>query len=193
MSFTDRADLTREENQALRYYQDIGNPQHNWDVEIPQDEPHKDCYVINNALRFAEFRSSLSNHDQQLVDSLIAQLDSAIAKSVTTRQAPLAKGLDNAGWIRAKKVGEYYVDDGFGSYAVTREQALKYATIQSDGARVLIYRDIEKNRNAIYMGKTEGEMLLPRSRKYVISRIWRAKRGEIFDDSDTIVYYVSEI
>ena len=191
--FTDLTDLTHEEKQALRYYQDIGNPQHNWDVEIPKDEPHKDCYVINNALRDAEFRNSLSSHDVKLATSLTVLLDNAIEKSVTVQKTSLVKGLDNADWIRSKKVGEYYVDDGFGSYAVAKEHALKYAKIQSDGSRVFIYRDIEKNKHAVYMGDTEGEMLLPRSRKYVIARISRVERGEIFDDSDTIIYYVSEI
>ena len=191
--FTDRADLTREEKQALRYYQDIGNPQHNWDVDIPKDETHRDCYVINNALRDVGFRNSLSIHDLMLVTALTAQLDSAIEKSVTTRQAPLAKGLDNADWIRAKIVGETYTDHGFGSYSISKERAKEYAKIQLDGARVFIYRYVNSGKHAVYMGKSEQELLLPRERKYIVVDIQHELRGTLFDDSDAIIYYVEEL
>lgn len=189
--FTDRADLTREEIQALRYYQDIGNPQHNWDVEIPVSNEHRDCYVINTSLRSAEFRASLSDHDRQLVNKLIDQMDSAINKSLVLNHTDIIRGLTDPTWLEEIDAG--FVDDAYGSFTLDVAIASKFAGKNKDGEKVFLYRELKKGDKAVSLGDKEKEMLVPRGRIYVIDDIVRFDVDEFISGHKAIVYYVREI
>lgn len=193
VSFTDRADLTREEKHALRYYQDIGNPQHNWDVDIPKDETHRDCYVINNALRSIEFRDNLSKHDRDILDTLVAMIDSAILKSVVSKETRVVRGLTNPEFMQKYRVGSIYDDDAYGSYSLSASVAQRYAQQNDSDPVVFIVRTIYPGQRAIHVGGDEQEFLVARGRQYLVSDIITYTKGELIDDHEAIVYYLSEV
>lgn len=192
MPLTERADLTRDEIQALRCYQDIGNPQHNWDIDIPKDETHRDCYVINNALRSVEFRDKLNKHDRDLVDSLVVQIDSAIDKNVVKKDTLVIRGLTNPDFMRKHPIGSEYNNDAYGSYSLLPSVAQHYADLKSSSPFVFVIQDLKQDQNAIYMGGKEQEFLIARGRKYVVSDIQHYVPGELIDDHEAIVYYLTE-
>ncbi len=192
MPFTDCTDLTREEKQALRYYQDIGNPQHNWDVAIPKDETHRDCYVINNALRSIEFRDNLSKHDRDLVDSLVTQIDAAIAKNVVKKDTLVIRGLTNPDFMRKHTIDSEYSDDAYGSYSLSPSVAQHYAGLKSSSPLVFVVQDLKQGQNAIYIGGKEQEYLMARGRKYIVDDIQHYASGELIDDYEATVYYLRE-
>ena len=192
VSFTDRADLTREEKQALRYYQDIGNPQHNWDVEIPKDETHRDCYVINNALRSIEFRDKLSKHDRDLVDSLVIQIDAAIAKNVVKEDTLVIRGLTNPDFMLGRAIDSKYSDDAYGSYSLSTSVAQHYANLKSHTPLVFVVRTLESGTNAIYLGGNEQELLVARGRRYIVKDVITYDSGVLIAGHEAIVYYLVE-
>ena len=53
--FSELTDLSSTENAILAVNQDIGNPQHIWDHDIPTIERNHDCYFVNKSLRFSDF------------------------------------------------------------------------------------------------------------------------------------------
>lgn len=50
--YYNRLDLTNDEIHAISCYQDLVNPQSQWEYPIPKDKSvGKDCYMINQYMR----------------------------------------------------------------------------------------------------------------------------------------------
>ena len=192
LPFSERTDLSSTEKAILAGYQDIGNPQHIWDHDIPTNERHHDCYIVNKSLRFSDFRGSLSYHDLKQVSFITKQIDAAIERSTVPKAYALFKGLEDASWILQRQVGETYEDRAYGSYSLILTKAKEY-TKDYSGLRVFIYRIISKGEHALYMGSKEEELLLPRNKKHEILQINDYEPGEFLDDLKARVYYVREI
>lgn len=191
--FTVRNDLTEEEKRALESYQDIDSPQHGWNLLLPKGLKNKDCYVINNTLRSVSVRDSMDRHDRDIVDYLILQIDSAIAKSDITEKVDVFRGLSDPSWLEYMDVDSGFMDDAYGSFTLDINVAAKFAGTNASNEKVFLVRELEKGNRAVYMGDKEEEMLIPRRRKYVVDAIVHFDKDEFISGHKAIVYYITEV
>lgn len=188
--FTQRDDLTNSEKTSLASYQDIGNPQHNWDVGIPKGVDGKnDCYVINQSLREPKFYDSLSKHDREVVNKLMSQMDTAIEKSTVQKQTEIIRGLGDPSWLEKHTVGSDYIDRAYGSFTLDAGVASKFAGKNTNGEKVYLIRKLDAGSKAVYMGTKEEEMLVSRGVHYMVTDIIRTGEG----DNKAILYYIKEV
>ncbi|MDO5845268.1 MAG: ADP-ribosyltransferase [Methanocorpusculum sp.] len=185
-----RADLTGCEAEALYSYQDFGLPQHDWRCFSGDEEMHKDCYVINRALRDSDFYNSMCEDDKYLYHQLRKCLDSAICKTVINNEMALIKGLKNPDWILNKQLGDIFTDDAYGSFSMTPEVALRYSGYNSELEKVFMQVTIPKGTKAVYMGKKEDEILLFRGAHYKIDEIVHSPKGSFLAEEKALVYIV---
>ena len=186
-TFTFREELTREERIAVAGYQDMGFIQHKWDV-VPPEPAHPNCSVINSFLRFVEFREGLSDADYDVCLELISLIDSAILKSVIHEELTVIRGLSNPGWFDSFTEKSIISDDAFGSFSLSPDAACRYAGLNAAGQKVLVTYDLPAGSHALYMGKKEEEMLLPRGMQYVVDEIDYVKPGLLDDTYEAKVY-----
>lgn len=190
-AFTFREELTREERIAVAGYQDMGFIQHKWEL-TPPDLNHPNCSVINSFLRFAEFREELSDVDYDVCLELVELIDSAIHKSVIKEDLTVIRGLSDPAWFNLFEEGNRFSEDAFGSYSLSPDAACGYAGLNSALQKVLVVYDIPAGSHALYMGKKEEEMLLPRGLRYMIDEIDYAKPGFLDREYEAKVYILRE-
>lgn len=192
LPFRERKDLTKLEIDAVSGYQDIGNRQHVWEFpDIPKDEKHHDCYIINKSLRDKKFRRKLSHSDKIAVKEIINNLDSAIKKSNYPHNAIAYKGLDDASWILQHTEKQKFRDNAFGSFSLDIDTAIHYAKPR-DNMRVFISREVTPFETVLFIDDKEHELLYPRRKKYIITKIIDYKIGEFAVDSEARIYYITE-
>ena len=190
-AFKFREELTREERIAVAGYQDMGFIQHKWDI-VPPDADHPNCSVINSFLRFAEFREELSDADYDMCLELISLIDSAIEKSVIREDLTVIRGLSDSRWFELYQEDSTFSDFAFGSYSLSPDSACRYAGLNPAGQKVLVTYDLPAGSHALYMGKKEEEMLLPRGMRYIVDEIDYAKPGFLDPEYEAKVYILVE-
>lgn len=188
--YADRQDLTRSEIAALKGYQDIGLPQHNWDFPIPAIEPHHDCFIVNNHLRGF---INLGERDRTQVKSTIDTIDNALDKSRTERDVEVFKGVSDLDWLKKTKIGTEFDDEAFGSFSLSAEKARGYAGVNKNGEYILLHLDVPAGSNALFMDTKEYELLLPRGWTYTINKITHLDPSESYIGEKTIVYTLRNI
>ena len=185
-------ELTDAERDAVLSFQDLGSRQDSWDVCAP-DQTHVNCSIVNSYLRFPEFRDLMSGDDVCQCEELISFLDSAVSKSVLPEGLNVIRGLADSRWISEFCVGDTYVEDGYGSYSLSVDAALRYARVNDDGKMVFLARILEKGERALYLGCKEEEMLVERGCEYVINEISPVDKGILSPDTEAIVYILRRI
>lgn len=190
--YASREDLTRDEVSALFGYQDIGLPEHAWDCPLCRGELHRDCYVMNRGLRDGAFFAGLSLHDRMLFLRLRGLIDSAIAKSVLPESIAVVKGLGDSAWISEKKVGGTFTDEGYGSFSMNPQVALRYAGCNCSGERVFVVRELAAGSRALYMDAAEEEVLVGRGVRYKVVEILHFSAADSLWGMRAIVYIVEE-
>ena len=148
--------------------------------------------MINSFLRFAEFRDALSDADYDVCMELISLIDSAIEKSVIREDLMVIRGLSDSGWFNLYEVGSTFSDDAFGSFSLSPDSACRYAGLNSAGQKVLVMYKLHAGSHALYMGKKEEEMLLPRNMRYKVNEIDYVSPGVIDIEYEAKVYIVRE-
>ena len=179
--------LTNAERDAVLSFQDLGSSQDSWTVEAP-DPVHVNCSIVNSYLRFPGFANNMSAADLMLCKELISLLDSAVSKSVLPEGLNVIRGLSDPRWISEFCVGDIYGEDGYGSYSLSVDAALRYARINEDDKMVFLARTLEKGERALYLGRKEEEMLVERGCEYVIDEISHVKKGMLSPFCEAIVY-----
>lgn len=188
-----REELTRDEIIALTAFQDLGVPQNRWDV-TPPDLEHANCSVINAYLRDASFRKELSMNDTLQCGKLISLLDSAVEKSVVTHPLNVIRGLSDSKWFEETyKVGMLYKEDGFGSYSLSIESAVRYAGVNKSGKQIFLARILDSGSRAVYLGRKEEEMLIRRGSEYIIDEVVEVDVGELSQTHEASVYILREV
>lgn len=190
-AFAFREELTHDERAAVAGYQDMGFLQHRWEV-TPPDLKHPNCSVINSFLRFAEFREGLSDADYEVCLAVIALIDSAIEKSVIKEDLTVIRGLSDSGWFEPYQEGSIFSDFAFGSFSLSPDAACLYAGLNPAGQKVLVTYDLPAGSHALYMGKKEEEMLLPRGMKYIVDEIDYVNPGLLDAECEAKVYILKE-
>ena len=118
--------LTDAERDAVLSFQDLGSRQDSWDVCAP-DPVHVNCSIVNSYLRFPGFADKMSSADLRQCEELISLLDSAVSKSVLPGRLNVIRGLSDPRWVSEFCVGDIYGEDGYGSYSLSVDSALRYA------------------------------------------------------------------
>ena len=190
-AFTFRDELTQEEREAVAGYQDMGFIQHKWDV-VPPEPAHPNCSVINSFLRFVEFREELSDADYDVCLELISLIDSAIQKSVINEDLMVIRGLSDSRWFEPYQEDSTFSDFAFGSFSLSPDSACRYAGLNPVGQKVLVTYDLPAGSHALYMGKKEEEMLLPRGMRYIVDEIDYVKPGLLDSEYEAKVYILME-
>lgn len=190
-AFEFRGELTLEERMAVAGYQDMGFIQHKWEI-TPPDVEHPNCSVINSFLRFDDFRETLSDADYDVCLELISLIDSAIQKSVIREDLYVIRGLSDPEWFEPYQEDSTFSDDAFGSFSLSPESACRYAGLNSARQKVLVTYNLLAGSHALYMGKKEEEMLLPRKMKYIVDEIDYAKPGFLDTEYEAKVYILRE-
>ena len=176
---------------AVAGYQDMGFIQHKWDI-TPPDVEHPNCSVINSFLRFDDFRETLSDADYDVCLELISLIDSAIQKSVIREDLYVIRGLSDPEWFELFRIDSTFSDDAFGSYSLSPDSACRYAGLNSAGQKVLVTYKLRAGSNALYMGKKEEEMLLPRGMSYKVNEIDHVNPGFLDALHEAKVYILKE-
>ncbi|MBE6507118.1 MAG: hypothetical protein E7Z72_04235 [Methanocorpusculum parvum] len=184
--------LNDAERDAVLSFQDLGSRQDSWTVKAP-DPVHINCSIVNSYLRFPEFHALMSRDDICQCERLIALLDSAVSKSVLPGELNVVRGLADPRWISEFCVGDTYVEDGYGSYSLSVDAALRYARVNEEGKMVFLARILEKGERALYLGSKEEEMLVERSCEYVVKEISPVEKGILSPDTEAIVYILRRI
>ena len=179
--------LTAAERDAVYAYQDLGSKQHAWDVKAP-DDIHCTCSIVNSYLRFPDFADVMSSADLRQCEELILLLDSAVSKSVLPARLNVIRGLTDPRWISGLVEDDIYIEDGYGSYSLSVDAALRYARVNEDGKMVFLTRRLEVDEMALHLGHKEEEMLVERGCKYAIDEISHVKKGVLSPVCDAIVY-----
>ena len=179
--------LTAAERDAVLSFQDLGSRQDSWDVCAP-DSVHVNCSIVNSYLRFPEFRDLMSRNDVRQCEELISHLDSAVSKSVLPEGLNVIRGLSDPRWISEFCVGDIYGEDGYGSYSLSVDAALRYARVNEEGKMVFLARTLEAGERALYLGNKEEEMLVERGCEYRIDEISPVEKGLLSPDCEAIVY-----
>ena len=190
-AFKFREELTRDERIAVAGYQDMGFLQHRWEV-TPPDLAHPNCSVINSFLRFGWFRDSLPDDDYDVCLELISLLDSAIQKSVIREELAVIRGLSDTRWFNLFEEGSTFSDDAFGSFSLSPESACRYAGLNSNREKVFVLYKLRAGSHALYMGKKEEEMLLPRGMTYHVDEIDYVEPGILDSSYEAKVYMLVE-
>ena len=185
-------ELTDAERDAVYSYQDLGSKQYVWDVEAP-DDVHRTCSIINSYLRFPGFSGLMSEADVCQCEGLISLLDSAVSKSVLPERLNVIRGLANSEWVSGFSVGDTYFEDGYGSYSLSVDAALRYARVNDEGKMVFLSRPLEIGDMALYLGNKEEEMLVERGCEYQIDEISPVEKGLLSPFCDAIVYMLVRI
>lgn len=192
-AFSFREELTRDEIRALTAFQDLGVPQNIWDI-TPPDAKHANCSVINAYLRDASFRKELSRNDMLQCGKLISLLDSAIEKSVVTHPLNVIRGLSDSAWFEdTYQVGMLYKEEGFGSYSLSIDSAVRYAGVNPSGKQVFLARVLDSGSRAVYLGEKENEMLVKRDSEYIIDEVVEVDIGELSHTHKANVYILREV
>lgn len=184
-----RTDLSNAEKNAISHYKDLTNPQYKWDYK-PEKGKCKDigidCYIVNSVLRGIIPKSALSKRDLNRFYSIVNNMSAAIEKSELTEAMEVIKGLSGSSWIEKYKSEDEYNEDAFGSYTTSKNIANKYAKKNKDGKKVFISQMLNKDSHALFVDNDECEYILPKGRRYLISRIREYKNNKI-------IYYIEEI
>ena len=184
--------LTDAERDAVLSFQDLGSKQDSWHVCAP-DPVHVNCSIVNSYLRFPEFAGKMSSADLQLCNELILLLDSAISKSVLPEGLNVIRGLADSRWTSQLQENETYVEDGYGSYSLSIDAALRYARVNAEGEMVFLARTLEKGERALYLGQKEEEMLVERGCEYWVEEISSVKKGLLSPVCEARVYMLRRI
>ena len=177
--------LSDAERDAVLSFQDLGSHQDSWDVSAP-DPVHVNCSIVNSYLRFPEFVQAMSSADLRLCEGLISLLDSAISKSVLPEGLNVIRGLADSRWISDFCVGDIYGEDGYGSYSLSIDAALRYARVNTEGKMVFLARTLEAGERALYLGNKEEEMLVERGCEYRIDEISPVEKGLLSPDCEGV-------
>ena len=184
--------LNPAERDAVYSYQDLGSPQHDWNIQAP-DAQHRTCSIINSYLRFPEFRELMNEADVCRCEQLISLLDSAVSKSVLPAGLNVIRGLAYSDWVSGFSEDDSYIEDGYGSYSLSVDAALRYARVNTEGKMVFLSRRLEKGDRALYLGHKEEEMLVERGCEYTIEEISPVDKGLLSPVCEAIVYILRRI
>ena len=135
----------------------------------------------------------MSSADLQLCNELILLLDSAISKSVLPEGLNVIRGLADSRWTSQLQENETYVEDGYGSYSLSIDAALRYARVNAEGEMVFLARTLEKGERALYLGQKEEEMLVERGCEYWVEEISSVKKGLLSPVCEARVYMLRRI
>lgn len=102
------------------------------------------------------------------------------------------RGLSDPGWFEPFRVNSTFSDYAFGSFSLSPKSACRYSGLNSDGQKVLVTYDLPAGSHALYMGKKEEEMLLPRGMMYKVDEIDYVEPGVLDTKYEAKVYILRE-
>lgn len=134
----------------------------------------------------------MSREDVLQCENLITLLDSAITKSVLPKELNVIRGLADLQWVDIFQEGDVYFEDGYGSYSMSVDAALRYARENKDGMMVFFTRALEPGDRALYLGQKEEEMLIGRGQVYEINEIETVEKGRLSPFCKAKVYLLKK-
>lgn len=87
-------------------------------------------------------------------------IDSAIEKSHVNVEQNIYRAVQEDDWLLEKYVGGIFCEKAFGSYSLKIENAMSYINPENP---IIFRRLLNKNTKALYLDKSEYEILLPRN------------------------------
>lgn len=188
--YQNRRDLSQEEIRAINHYKDLINPQYKWDIKV---EPEKglgiDCQIINGILRRKYSPDMLSRRDKNRLSRTVRYINSAINKSVLSKNLPLIKGIKRFKGLNTYKVGTTITEYAFGSYTTKPQTAKSYSGKNSKGEYIYFTVELKRGDKALYVDADEEEWILKTRCKFVVTSI---EHGTI-EGCKAIIYHLEPI
>ncbi|WNY24138.1 hypothetical protein MmiHf6_14670 [Methanimicrococcus hongohii] len=169
-----RRNLTNAEKVCIGNYQDVhfwNFQRQRWSFPLPEKWEMKAwCYVINLCCRNHAFYNSLTEEEKEVIDDNIQNIDSAIRKSKTDKEYFVYRGVSDMNWLENPYEGMAYTEKAYGSFSLNVRNAYQYTSKEEP---IIFQLNLKKGINALYLDKSEYEILLPRDTEYIIKKIER--------------------